>query len=230
MRLGTYEGKPHLLLETEGGIKGLCVNEFSKGRFSGCARSIFENWEEFTQLAKTAKHDDFNVSISKEKLGSPISNSMQIFAIGLNYKNHVAEIKMEVGKPDVFTKFVSSIGGPYDDVRLSSDTVDWEVELVAVISKGGRNIKRENALDHVAGYMIGQDLSDRTAQFAGSAKQFSMGKSFAGFSPLGPWITTLDEVKDPLDLAIECRINGQVMQSSRTGMTIVNVDEIIESL
>ncbi|MDR2899477.1 MAG: fumarylacetoacetate hydrolase family protein [Clostridiales bacterium] len=230
MRLGTYEGKVHMILETPEGIKGLSVNEFSKGRFPGCTRALCENWEEFTSLAKMAKPFDFNVNINKEKLGPPIYNSRQIFAIGLNYKNHVEEIKMEVGKPDVFTKFISSISGPYDNVTLSSDTVDWEVELVAVIGKGGRNIKREDALDNVVGYMIGQDFSDRTAQFMGSAKQFSMGKSFAGFSPVGPWITTLDELKNPLDLSIECRVNGQVMQSSRTEMTINNIDVIIESL
>ena len=107
-----------------------------------------------------------------------------MFAIGLNYASHAGESGFDVPKdPVVFMKHVSSFAGPDVDVHLSGDTVDWEAELVAVIGVGGRNISEAEAWDHVEGFSVGQDLSDRTVQFWGHPPQFSLGKSRSGFSP-----------------------------------------------
>ena len=230
MKLAMYENQVYLIKEEGEKITGISLSNASGGRFGGDMMSLLNNWANFSQWSCSAAINDYPITIERTKLQAPINTSRQIFAIGLNYKSHIAEIKMEIGKPDIFTKFISSIADPYANVKLSSHMVDWEVELVAVIGKGGRNICRENALEHVAGYMIGQDISDRQMQFAGSARQFSLGKSYEGYAPIGPWITTMDEVQTPLDLALSSAVNGEIMQDSRTGLTLNNVDTLIEEL
>ena len=230
MKLAVYENQVHLIKEESGNITGVSLADASGGLFGGDIMSTLNKWAEFSKWAETAVISQYPVTIDRNKLQAPLNTSRQIFAVGLNYKSHIAEIKMEAGKPDIFTKFISSIADPYATVKLSGDMVDWEVELVAVIGKGGRNISRENALEHVAGYMIGQDISDRKMQFAGSAKQFSLGKSYEGYTPIGPWITTMDEVSSPLDLALCSIVNADTMQDSRTSLTLYNVDMLIEEL
>ena len=230
MKLAMYENQVHLIKQCDENLAGISLTKASGGQFSGNMMDLLINWNSFLKWVETATIDEYPVNIEPSKLQAPINTSRQIFAIGLNYKSHIAEIKMEVGKPDIFTKFISSIAAPYTDVKLSGHMVDWEVELVAIIGKGGRNISRENALEHVAGYMIGQDISDRQMQFAGSARQFSLGKSYEGYAPIGPWITTMDEVEKPLDLALCSILNGETMQDSRTSLTLNNVDALIEEL
>ena len=230
MKLAMYENQVYLIKEEGDKITGVSLTDVSGNRFSGDIMSLLNNWADFLVWAKTAAISEYPVIIQREKLQAPINTSRQIFAVGLNYKSHIAEIKMEIGKPDIFTKFISSIADPYATVKLSGHMVDWEVELVAVIGKGGRNITRENALAHVAGFMIGQDISDRQMQFAGSARQFSLGKSYEGYAPIGPWITTMDEVSAPLDLALSTTLNGETMQDSRTSLTLYNVDMLIDEI
>src|SRR3546814_20414054 len=121
---------------------------------------------------------------SSDVCSSDLANFVKtILAVGLNYVDHAAESGFAVPEaPIVFTKFASSITGPFGDLALTGDSVDWEVELVAVIGIGGRNIPAENALDHVAGFTVGQDYSDRAVQFLGAPAQFSLGKAFPGFA------------------------------------------------
>ncbi|MCL4114070.1 UNVERIFIED_CONTAM: hypothetical protein GTU68_043588 [Idotea baltica] len=133
-------------------------------------------------------------------------------------------------QPMVFTKWTSSLAGPGAVVSLPADTVDWEVELVVVMGRGGRNIAASEAFEHIAGYCVGQDISERRLQMASSPAQFSLAKSLRNFSPIGPWLTTLDEVADPMDLAIGCHRDDEVLQQSRTSNLIFDVPTLIEYL
>jgi len=130
----------------------------------------------------------------------------------------------------VFTKFPSCLVGPRADVALSSATVDWEVELVVVMGRRARRVPAEQALGYIAGYCVGQDVSDRRLQFADKPPQFSLGKSLDTFGPCGPAIVTLDALRDPNDLAIRCDIDGVVMQDGRTSDMIFSVPELIAFL
>jgi 2-keto-4-pentenoate hydratase/2-oxohepta-3-ene-1,7-dioic acid hydratase in catechol pathway len=157
-----------------------------------------------------------------------------VIAIGRNYKAHAAESARAAGKevdpPTVFTKAVTSIAGPYDDIVLDESVttqVDWEVELGVVIGKSGRNISRERALDHVFGFTAVNDVSARDIQF-GWGGQYFKGKSVDGFCPLGPWIVTRDEIADPQSLRLLLRLNGETKQDGNTSDMIYPVDAIIE--
>ena len=152
-----------------------------------------------------------------------------MFAIGLNYAAHAAESGQPVpGFPTTFTKFPSCLTGAHATVDLPSDSVDYEVELVAVIGRRAHRIEPGTAWSYVAGLCVGQDLSERVVQLRPPAPQFSLGKSYPGFGPTGPWLVTPDELDDPDDLAISCRHNGETVQSSRTSDLIFAVGAIIE--
>ncbi|NED83268.1 fumarylacetoacetate hydrolase, partial [Streptomyces sp. SID11233] len=117
----------------------------------------------------------------------------QVLAIGLNYRDHAAESGFDVpeGLPPVFTKFVTSLSGPVTEVKLPENgKTDWEVELVAVIGERAENVSEADAWKHIAGLAAGQDISERVVQLAGPAPQFSLGKSYPGFAPVGPWLVT----------------------------------------
>jgi 2-keto-4-pentenoate hydratase/2-oxohepta-3-ene-1,7-dioic acid hydratase in catechol pathway len=157
-----------------------------------------------------------------------------VIAIGRNYKAHAEESARAAGKevdpPTVFTKAVTSVAGPYDDIvvdRSVTDQVDWEVELGVVIGKSGRNIARERALEHVFGFTAVNDVSARDIQF-GWGGQYFKGKSIDGFCPLGPWIVTRDEIADPQSLHLLLRVNGDTKQDGNTRDMIYPVDAIVE--
>jgi 2-keto-4-pentenoate hydratase/2-oxohepta-3-ene-1,7-dioic acid hydratase in catechol pathway len=130
----------------------------------------------------------------------------------------------------VFTKFPTSITGPYSEVVLTGPRVDWEAELVVVIGKPARNVPAERAWDHVAGLTVGQDISDRTEQMKNQMPQWSLGKSFPGYSPMGPWLVTPDEFADPDDLDLGCTVNGAKMQRSATSRMLFPVPALIAEL
>jgi 2-keto-4-pentenoate hydratase/2-oxohepta-3-ene-1,7-dioic acid hydratase in catechol pathway len=149
----------------------------------------------------------------------------------MNYRDHVAEMGVDRPPvPAIFTKFPACLTGPDAAVALPSATTDWEVELVAVISRRAYRVPRSDASRYIAGYTIGQDISERTLQTTGSLPQFSLGKSFPGFGPIGPWVVTLDEFDNPDDLALRCSVSGTVRQEARTSQLIRPVAELIESL
>lgn len=165
-------------------------------------------------------------------LGPPVPGPRSVYAIGLNYRNHARETGAQVGAiPPVFTKFPSAISGPYDDIVLPTGegTTDWEAELAFVVGEGGRNISATDGLDAVRGFMVGQDVSERFVQQA-AGRQFSLGKSFDSFCPIGPAIVTVDELDDPLDLRIRCLVNGEVVQDESTADMIVDVPHLVELL
>ncbi|BBX92101.1 fumarylacetoacetate hydrolase family protein [Mycolicibacterium boenickei] len=164
-------------------------------------------------------------------LGPPVIAPRQIFAVGLNYAEHGAETGLAVpDEPLIFTKFASSITGPGGLIPLPTATCDWEVELVVVIGRGGRNIGVADALRHVAGYCIGQDISERRSQMAGAPPQFSLAKSHRGFSPIGPWVTTVDELPDVHDLAIATALDDEIVQQAVTSDMIFGVESLISHL
>src|SRR5207245_10139923 len=161
----------------------------------------------------------------------PVLAPSQVFGIGLNYREHAAESGVDAPDvPPVFTKFRSCLAGPSAAVGLPSDRVDWEVELVAVIGRSAERVREEKAWSCVAGLMVGQDLSERTVQLTGPVPQFSLGKSFPGFGPIGPALVTLDDIADPDDLALRCGVDGETLQEGRTRDMIFPVPELIARL
>lgn len=163
--------------------------------------------------------------------GPCIPRPQKVFAIGLNYRSHAAESNLELPKaPVVFTKFPNCLAGPTADIELGGDTVDWEVELVAVIGRGGRRIAEAQAWDHVAGLCLGQDISDRTVQLTGNPAQFSMGKSFDTYGPIGPAAVSVDAFDSPDDIGLWCEVSGERMQDARTSDLIFSVPELVAYL
>jgi 2-keto-4-pentenoate hydratase/2-oxohepta-3-ene-1,7-dioic acid hydratase in catechol pathway len=132
--------------------------------------------------------------------------------------------------PVTFTKFPASVVGPYADLPLPTDTVDWEVELVVVVGATVHGVEPERAWDAVAGLTAGQDFSERTLQLGGVAKQFSLGKSYPGFGPTGPVLVTPDEFADRDDLRLWCTVNGESVQDARTTQMIFNVPQLVSRL
>ncbi|MFT5203527.1 MAG: 2,4-diketo-3-deoxy-L-fuconate hydrolase [Candidatus Aldehydirespiratoraceae bacterium] len=169
--------------------------------------------------------------VADVELGAPVPAPQKSFGIGLNYRNHAEESKMELPEnPLVFTKFPSCIVGPTADVEMRSDFVDYEAELVVVIGKGGKDIAAEDAWDHVVGLTIGQDISDRPAQFAAKPPHFDLGKSFDTFGPLGPYLVSLDHFDNPGSLALGCDVSGEVRQDDNTANLIFDIPTLISYL
>ncbi|WP_372659548.1 fumarylacetoacetate hydrolase family protein [Hydrogenophaga sp.] len=167
-----------------------------------------------------------------ERLGAPVAGTRQFIAIGLNYRKHALESGLEIPKePVVFTKALTSIAGPDDDVELpaGSEAGDWEIELGFVIGTLARKVPVAQALSHVAGYCLANDVSERDWQIKRNG-QWGKGKSFDGFGPIGPWLVTSDELPDPQNIALELAVNGQLKQHSNTADMIFPVAEIVSYL
>jgi len=159
-----------------------------------------------------------------------------VLAIGRNYQKHAEEgaraLNTEVGPPTIFTKAITTITGPHSDIPINaavSTNIDWEVELGVVIGRRGSNIKRANALDHVFGYTVLNDVTARDIQ-NGWGGQWFKGKSLDGSCPVGPWVLTKDEVPDVQALQLHLRVNGVLKQDGNTRDMIYPIDEIIEWL
>ena len=204
------------------------VEEASRGRFGPDPMHLYEDWPAFADFA--AGVTTGAAPLVEGELRCPVPAPRQVFAIGLNYRSHAEESGMAVPSvPATFTKFPASLAGPFDDVELVGGTVDWEVELVAVIGTRADRVDEADAWSHIAGLTVGQDISDRTLQFA-AGSQFSLGKSRRGFGPMGPWLATIDEVADPDDLALGCSVDGEKVQDARTSDLIFGVPRLIAEL
>jgi 2-keto-4-pentenoate hydratase/2-oxohepta-3-ene-1,7-dioic acid hydratase in catechol pathway len=228
MRVATVSGRLSLIAP-EGAID---VHAASDGQFGPDPAGAFERWAEFTAWARSA---DLPAAapFAAEDLGSPSPAPRQVFGIGLNYDDHIAEsgFTRPQGNPSVFTKFPTCITGPTGDITLPPDGhTDWEVELVVVIGTLAYRVPAEQAWDHVAGLAVGQDVSERILQLSASPPQFSMGKSYPGFGPVGPWLVTPDEFSNPDDLELTCSVNGEQVQKGRTRNLIFGVRDLIERL
>lgn len=163
------------------------------------------------------------------RLGPCVGRFTQFIAIGLNYVDHALETGAKIpAEPIIFNKSPNSASGPHDDVTLPKGSVkgDWEVELAIIIGKGGLYIDEAHALDHVAGFAICNDVSERDFQIQGTG-QWTKGKSFPTFGPLGPWLVTQDEIADVQNLEMWCDINGERMQTGNTRTMIFNVAHLV---
>lgn len=167
------------------------------------------------------------------QLHAPIPNPSKIVCIGLNYRDHAIEGGKAIPtEPVVFAKFPNTLIGPGMPIRLPSisQKVDYEAELVVVIGQRAKDIDAADAMQYVAGYTIGHDVSARDWQFRGEERQWTIGKTFDTFAPMGPHLVTADEVPDPGNLSIQLRLNGQVMQNSNTREFIFPVPVLIAHL
>lgn len=166
------------------------------------------------------------------RLGAPLQRPSKIVCVGLNYAMHAAESGMEVPKePVLFFKATSSISGPYDDIIIPKESTktDWEVELAVVIGKKATYVEEADALDHVAGYVLHNDVSERAFQLERSG-QWVKGKSCDTFAPLGPYIATSEEIEDPNNLNLWLKLNGKIMQNSSTSDFIFNIQQVISHI
>jgi 2-keto-4-pentenoate hydratase/2-oxohepta-3-ene-1,7-dioic acid hydratase in catechol pathway len=205
------------------------VADITQGRFGPRPSSVLDRWEEFRAAVEQLAPMGGEV-FELDQLGCPSPEPRQVFAIGLNYASHAAETGLGAPEvPAVFTKFPAALSGPVSTVELSGDTVDWEVELVVVIGIRADRVDEGDAWRHVAGLSVGQDLSDRTVQFAAGG-QFSLGKSYRGYGPVGPWLVTPDEFVDPNDVAIGCSVNGVVVQQDRSSGLLFTIPALIAEL
>jgi 2-keto-4-pentenoate hydratase/2-oxohepta-3-ene-1,7-dioic acid hydratase in catechol pathway len=230
MRLANHDGRAVIVVADD---KGIDVERASDGTFGPAIELLYPRWEEFRAWAATVAAGAPDVVLDPDLLGAPSPRPAQAIAIGLNYEEHARETGYEapVELPPVFAKFTSSITGPRGAIDLPpGGHTDWEVEVVAVFGKTAHHISADEAWDHVAGITIGQDLSERISQMSGPAPQFGLAKSFPGFSPMGPWLVTIDELDDPDDLALGCAIDGETVQDGRTGNLIFSISRSIAAL
>nr|WP_281280989.1 fumarylacetoacetate hydrolase family protein [Peristeroidobacter soli] len=193
--------------------------------------SDFETRHLASHFASFAAIDPDKLPLLNEtiRIGPPVAAVGKIICIGLNYVDHAREANMEIpAEPVVFMKATSSICGPNDDVQLPKDSIksDWEVELGVVIGREARNVTVEQALSHVAGLCVINDLSERTFQLERGG-QWDKGKSCDTFAPMGPYLVTLDEIADLADLELWCDVNGQRVQTGNTRHMIFNVPFLV---
>ncbi|MBI5062908.1 MAG: fumarylacetoacetate hydrolase family protein [Desulfatitalea sp.] len=163
--------------------------------------------------------------------GAPLAQTSKIICLGKNYLEHAKEGGFETpASPLIFCKTPNTLNGPFDPVLLpqSSGQVDWEVELAAVIAKTGKRIPKAQAMAHVAGFTVMNDVSGRQAQFADS--QWFRGKSFDTFAPMGPALVTLDEIGDPHNLRLTAKLNGRLMQDGHTRDLIFDLPTLIANI
>ena len=166
------------------------------------------------------------------RIGAPVGGVRQFIAIGLNYRRHAEESGLPIpAEPIVFTKAITALSGPNDDIVLpaGSEQTDWEIELGIVIGSIAQNITVEKALQHVAGYCLANDVSERHWQIHRNG-QWGKGKSFDSFGPIGPYLVTTDEIPDPQVLEMALLVNGKIMQQSNTSDMIFSVAQIVSYL
>ncbi|MGE4431144.1 MAG: fumarylacetoacetate hydrolase family protein [Sphingobium sp.] len=174
-----------------------------------------------------------NIPLADVRLLAPIERPGKYLAIGMNYGKHLEEAdKLGVARAQYqtwFNKQTSCIAGPYDDIEPGvTEKLDYEIELGAIIGKAAKHVAEADALDHVFGYFVANDVSARDYQF--HTPTFTMGKSFDTHGPIGPWIVTADEIPDPQTLDLRCYVNGDIRQSNNTGQMIHSLRQQIAYL
>ena len=223
-QLANIDGRAALVID--GGSFDL--NRHTKGSFGQEPLAAVARFAELEAIAASLAGTSADAPFDPALCGPPVPNPQKVFGIGLNYRRHAEESKMTLPTvPLVFTKFPSCLGGATSDIVLSGDRVDWEVELVAVIGRGGRNIAAEAVWSHIAGLTLGQDVSDRRVQLAVTPPQFSMGKSFDTYGPCGPVLASVDSFANPDDIALSCDVAGERMQEERTSDLIFSITDLV---
>jgi 2,4-diketo-3-deoxy-L-fuconate hydrolase len=231
VRVANLAGRSVLLTD----CGALDVHRASDGRFGADPMDPFVDWDAFREWAAGASLSTAE-PYDLAQLEAPVPAPSQVFAIGLNYRDHARESQLP--EPEhllVFTKFASCLSGPTTQVALTSETVDYETELVVVIGRRAHRVAEADAWDVVAGLSVGQDITDRGLQWRGPAPQFSLGKSLPGFGPFGPAIVTLDEIPDSGALGVRATItredgSTEQVQDGTTADLIFSVPQIIASL
>ena len=226
-RLANIDGRAALV----SGENYYDLEKISQGNFSQDPMQALDALSELSALG--AQLDNFEPSgqLADVELGPPVPNPKNCYAVGLNYRNHAEESNMVLPPvPMVFTKHTSCISGPTADIEMRSDYVDYEAELVAVIGKPGKDIAKENALQHIAGLCVGQDISDRPMQFSAAPPQFNLGKSFDTFGPIGPVLTSLESLQDYHSMEIQCNVSGEVRQKDNVSDLIFDIPYLIAYL
>ncbi|MBZ3776783.1 fumarylacetoacetate hydrolase family protein [Lentilactobacillus otakiensis] len=229
MKLAMYNNQPTFVALQNGQFWGVPITGYDS------IDDILNDWQNFLSNVLIDINDDKIIDndaaeqLDPEKFEQPVQHPRQLPAIGFNYLDHMKEMDIVKPKrPNVFNKFVSSLAGPHNSIHLSGDTVDWESELVIVIGRGGRNISREDAEDAIAGYTVGQDISDRTVQsIDGPSTQFDLGKSFKNYSPIGPYISTIADVDDIVSKNVTTKVNGEIMQQATVNKMIFDIQTLI---
>jgi 2,4-didehydro-3-deoxy-L-rhamnonate hydrolase len=212
--------------------RNLCadIEQASQGVFSHQIDDLYRDWRAFVRWAQTAApvaDQPFEVS----ELDAPVQRPRQVFAIGLNYLDHAKESGVNVPtSATVFTKFPTCLVGPTATIELPSTKVDWEVELVVVIGATADRVSEADAWDYVAGVTVGQDISERVVQMVGPVPQFSLGKSYRTFGPMGPWLVTPDALPRRDDLELQCSVAGRVLQKGRTSQMVFSVSQLIAEI
>ncbi len=225
MKLATYT----LHGRTSTGI--VVGDEIIDSGVAGTMIDLIRDWDQLKPDLEKRAAAGGGVPLTSVRLEAPVQRPGKIFAIGLNYADHIAESKMETPQRQVwFTKAQTSVNGPYDDIQIAKGTMtnDYEVELVAIIGKGGKHVSADDAAGAIFGYCVGNDVTERMWQHGGP--QWSLGKSFDTHAPMGPWIVTADEVGDPHSLGLRCYVNGQQRQKSNTEHLVFNIWSQIEHL
>ncbi|WP_249871262.1 fumarylacetoacetate hydrolase family protein [Oceanobacillus saliphilus] len=201
------------------------------GRFFSTGERLIEKAIEAHNyiLTSNSNIEEFSYNREEVTLGTPVPSPSKIICVGKNYADHVVEMQSEIPDyPVLFAKFTNALIGPEDSIEKSSSTekLDYEVELTIVIGKEASKVKKENALDYIAGYTIGNDISARDLQKR--TPQWLQGKTLDRTTPIGPWVVTADEIEDPSNLSIKSYVNGEERQSSNTSHLIYNIPFLIE--
>lgn len=197
---------------------------------NGGTGEVISSWSEIESQLHDGKLPA--IDVQESDLLSPVHRPSKIIAIGLNYHEHAAEGGLEAPKaPVAFAKFTNSINAPFADINVDrqlTQELDYEVELAVVIGRDVRRATRDSAVDSIFGYAVANDISARDHQFADG--QWDRSKSFDDFCPIGPWITTKDEVPDIQDLSLCTRVNDEVRQHASTSQMVHSVLDLIEYL
>ena len=197
----------------------------------GTMIDLIRDWEALKPQLEAKAAAGGGVPLASVQLEAPVQRPGKIFAIGLNYADHIAESNMATPERQVwFTKAQTSVNGPFDPIEIAKGTMtaDYEVELVAVVGKGGKHVSAAEAPAAIFGYCVGNDVTERMWQHAGP--QWSLGKSFDTHAPMGPWIVTADEAGDPHKLGLRCFVNGEKRQDSNTRHLVFNIWQQVEHL
>ena len=203
------------------------VNTISNGDISSNSLKALSDTEKLSQLYINLNDYEPSGNLSDINLDPPIIPT-NVFAVGLNYKKHAEESNLEIPPfPMIFTKHSTCISGPKSDICMKSDMVDYEAELVFVIGKGGKDISKEDAWQHVAGLCVGQDISHRPVQFHAPPPQFNLGKSFDTFGPIGPYLVSTDLFDNKESLKLQCWVNDELRQETLTNDLIFDIPYLI---
>lgn len=231
MRVICFEGRAAFAV----GDRMHDVARASGGRLSGDPSALLAagRWDELVALHAAGDLGPGEPLPPAAALSAPTPRPGTIFGIGVNYAAHAATANIEAGSlPTTFVKLPSSVTGPEAEVVIPEgrDQVDWEAELAFVVGRDGRHVARADALGHVAGVMVAQDITERDVQFNAGGRQFSLGKGYDTFCPLGPALVTLDELPPLPELRLRATLNGEVVQDGSAGDMIHDVPAIIAAL